>query len=128
MRSDNFFDPNFFPTVKNQAPTYRTDNDWTLQELKNFFIKCFTRIIHLKFWLPSEEKSQIEPWLMKLSEMYETKDEEIAKLRNDYAWFLLIQVEIGSFSEPFNDPPPDQLTSYVDILVHIFLRLIKYFN
>lgn len=50
------------------------------------------------------EKKQIQRWLQRLVNYNSSYDE--LKLRNDYVWFLLVQLESGQITIPFVNSPP----------------------
>ena len=51
------------------------------------------------------DKLNVNNWIRKLSKMNLTEDEQ--KLRNDYIWFLVVQMESGGLNLPFTNTPPE---------------------
>ncbi|XP_065169823.1 uncharacterized protein [Atheta coriaria] len=56
--------------------------------------------------MPKKDKQAIQSWLYVLHEMNGTVDE--MTIRNEYMWFLLIQLQNKRITEPFNHPPYSQ--------------------
>ncbi|CAD7093692.1 unnamed protein product [Hermetia illucens] len=62
-------------------------------------------IIGMLPFIPRHEREMVERWMAKLETM--NKNDEERRIRNDYVWFLLVQLENGAVTLPFVQPPPE---------------------
>lgn len=77
--------------------------------------------------IPEPERLVIRIWLDKLHEITEVHGNEKA-IRNEYMWFLLLQLQNKHITVPFKTHPPhSELRPLQDILVrHNFLSSLKF--
>ena len=77
-------------------------------EQNQYFTTNSLLIASLLPFIPGDEREKVNKWVKKLFALTETDAERIS--RNDYVWFLLVQLESGIVTVPFvNDPPPGKL-------------------
>ncbi|EEB11265.1 hypothetical protein Phum_PHUM103430 [Pediculus humanus corporis] len=79
-------------------------------------------------YLPHSEKKKAVEWLAKIQD----PDENIGELktRNEYSFYLLLNVQNGSMSQPFNkSPPPGKLKPLFRILPdYVYEEVLKQFK
>lgn len=79
----------------------------TEQERNNYFRKNAEMVTGLMHFIPDKEKRFVKKWIQKLLKMNETENDQ--NLRNDYIWFLLIQLQTGKLTKPFIVNPAQNL-------------------